>query len=441
MVPPMPETTLDLMAERSRSLYDQPCLELLDGDRVMVLTGLEVCAQVRAVARGLVGAGITPGARVGLMSRARPEALLAGLGLWAASAVVVPLDPDLAPEQLRQVLLDARVVAVVVEQAEDRARIDHATQGEARAPAVLILQDGALDRLAHEGAAVPPLAADERRWLLQPADLALLAYAPDAHGRMRGARLTHHALAAQARALRLALQRELPAAEPDQDPARLLVTGSAADLHTWAALLAGLSAATSLAFCVEDGAALLVAAKRFRPTVLVAPPSLLARVAGPDGPGGGRRARRARAARTEPAGWIGRTRQHLAQRLRRAPLRRRAGGHLRTVLLTGRATDQAVPRLLRGAGIDALQGYGCPEVGGLVTVDRPGASVAGSGRPLPGTVIRIDPEGRIEVAAPGLLTGYEGFVPRSGAWARTRDHGWLDERGRLHVDPAAQRAS
>jgi long-chain acyl-CoA synthetase len=63
------------------------------------------CAEFRdevvAVARGIIAAGVAPGARVALMCRTRYEWTLIDYAIWAAGAVTVPVYETSSPEQTR----------------------------------------------------------------------------------------------------------------------------------------------------------------------------------------------------------------------------------------------------------------------------------------------------------------------------------------------------
>ncbi|QDS93126.1 Long-chain-fatty-acid--CoA ligase [Roseimaritima multifibrata] len=62
---------------------------------------------------------------------------------------------------------------------------------------------------------------------------------------------------------------------------------------------------------------------------------------------------------------------------------------------------------LQEAGITVIHGYGLTEAGPVVCSGTPSKGRPGTvGGPIPFTQIRLDPEGRLEVRGPGLMTGY-----------------------------------
>jgi long-chain acyl-CoA synthetase len=88
------------------------------------VTAKEFAAQVLAVAKGLVKAGIGRGDRVGLMSKTRYEWTLIDFAIWAAGAVTVPIYETSAPEQVYWILSDSAAKAVFVETDEHLGALD-----------------------------------------------------------------------------------------------------------------------------------------------------------------------------------------------------------------------------------------------------------------------------------------------------------------------------
>lgn len=74
----------------------------------------ELDARSHGVAAGLLRAGVTPGATVGLLLDRSPEALIAILGILKTGAAYLPLDRTNPAERLAFVLKDARAAAIIV---------------------------------------------------------------------------------------------------------------------------------------------------------------------------------------------------------------------------------------------------------------------------------------------------------------------------------------
>src|SRR5205823_3088585 len=88
------------------------------------VTAKEFAAQVLAIAKGLVKAGIGRGDRVGLMSKTRYEWNLIDFAIWAAGGVTVPIYETSSPEQVRWILSDSGAKAVFVETSSHLAAVD-----------------------------------------------------------------------------------------------------------------------------------------------------------------------------------------------------------------------------------------------------------------------------------------------------------------------------
>ncbi len=71
--------------------------------------------EVRALAKGLIAAGIAPGDRVAIMSHTRYEWTLLDYALWSVGAVVVPIYETSSAEQAEWILSDSAARAVIVE--------------------------------------------------------------------------------------------------------------------------------------------------------------------------------------------------------------------------------------------------------------------------------------------------------------------------------------
>jgi o-succinylbenzoate---CoA ligase len=102
----------------------------------------------------------------------------------------------------------------------------------------------------------------------------------------------------------------------------------------------------------------------------------------------------------------------------------------RAILVGGAHLPPDLRASAERAGARVVETYGLTETCGGVVYD---------GLPLPGTEMRIDPQGGIELRGPTLMRGYR-FDPSANAaaftqdgWLRPGDAGEIDGEGRLHV--------
>lgn len=82
-------------------------------DSTTTYTYAEVCARAQALGHRLADLGIGPGHRVGVMMRRSVDLVVALLGVSAAGAAYVPLDPDYPPQRLRAIVADADLSVLV----------------------------------------------------------------------------------------------------------------------------------------------------------------------------------------------------------------------------------------------------------------------------------------------------------------------------------------
>jgi len=102
----------------------------------------------------------------------------------------------------------------------------------------------------------------------------------------------------------------------------------------------------------------------------------------------------------------------------------------RAILVGGAAVPAWLADRARAEGANVIETYGLTESCGGVVYD---------GRPLPGTEVRIDGDGGIQLRGPTVMRGYlddpeataRAFT--DGGWLRAEDAGWIDGQGRLRV--------
>ncbi len=141
--------------------------------------------------------GLQRGDRVGLFLPGSVAFLGAYLGAQAQGGAVVLINTQYRQQELRHILSDS-APRVVVTDAEGAALLRQVLDGEAGAPALVLVPEGALlpadaTPEAEQSVTLPVLPA--------PTDLAVLAYTSGTTGRSRGAMLTHGCLAANSAAV------------------------------------------------------------------------------------------------------------------------------------------------------------------------------------------------------------------------------------------------
>lgn len=412
-------------------------------------------AEVDAVARGLLAAGIGIGDRVVLMARTRYEWTLVDYALWAVGAVVVPIYPSAPPEQVAWVLRDSGARAAVVETSAHAERLREACGEDASTARVcdrlwvLDPDDGpdAVAALTTAGVDVAPAELTRRRTAMSAQDTATIIYTSGTTGRPKGCVLTHAALLAQT-AIGL---HELAPVFAREDAGTVLFLPLA---HVFARIVqVGCVQAGVRVAHAGDVTSLAPMLRTHRPTFLLAVPRVfetLFNTASQQATADGRGAIFERAVATaidyskaRERGRVGpalRARHRVLDRLVYARLREALGGRCTLAVSGGAPLGERLAHFYRGAGVLVLEGWGLTETAGALTVNVPEAHKVGTvGRPLPGTAVRVADDGELWARGPQVFSGYRGDdaataeVLEPDGWLHTGDVGEVDDEGFVRV--------
>ncbi|MCP9849062.1 AMP-binding protein [Cyanobium sp. Morenito 9A2] len=454
-----------LWGELDRLYGEAPALDAPHGRHPEQLTYRELHLRIEQAAAAFVALGLAPGERVALFAENGPRWLVADQGLMRAGAADAVRGSAAPSDELLYILEDSGSVALVVESAALLGKLgfDHGAlaalrfvvvlEGEAPAVAPWPCLDWAA--LLERGAAAPQAPPSPP----DPGRLATLLYTSGTTGAPKGVPLSHANLLHQIRTLGVAVNPSpgdrvvsvLPIWHAYERTAEYLLLACGChqtyttlkqlrpDLQRvrpsymisvprlWEALLSGFEDA--LAAMPARRQKLLKAAlavgrlhctsRRQALDLTLTQEAPLARLQGA-----------ALAAITWPV-------QRLAAALFWPKVRQQlAGGALRTAISGGGALAPHVDGFFEVIGIELLVGYGLTETSPVLTCRRPWANRRGSsGRPLPGTSIRIvNPESRAPLGwgerglvlarGPQVMAGY---FHRPEATASAIDaQGWFD---------------
>ncbi|MBB4961143.1 AMP-dependent synthetase/ligase [Micromonospora polyrhachis] len=403
--------------------------------------------EVAAVARGLVAAGIAPGARVGLMSKTRYEWTLFDYAIWAAGAVTVPIYETSSDEQVAWILSDSGAVACLVETdghaqcvAEIRDRLPDLGQ-------VWQIDAGDLVRLIEQGSSVDPAQIDERRTNLRSSDPATIIYTSGTTGRPKGCVLTHRNMYAD-------IANAVPVLPNLFNPgaSTLLFLPLA---HSFARLIQiGVVHTRSTMAHSADVKNLVPELQRFRPTFILSVPRVFEKVYNgarqkAQAEGKGKifdRAEQVAVAYSEaldtPSGpglWL-RLQHALFDRLVYRKLRDALGGRCRDAISGGAPLGARLGHFFRGIGVPVVEGYGLTETSPAAAANLPTHTRIGTvGRPLPGVTVRIADDGEILIKGDLVFQGYwrnpeaTASALTDDGWFHSGDLGELDGDGYLSI--------
>ncbi len=119
------------------------------------------------------------------------------------------------------------------------------------------------------------------------------------------------------------------------------------------------------------------------------------------------------------------------------PVRQRFGGKIRCGFYAGAKLSPEIFRTLVGLGIPIISCYGQTEAGPVISVNRPDDNIPASvGKPLTGVTVCTE-NGELLVKGPGVMTGYwndpdatRRAIDKEG-WLHTGDRVRMDEEGRI----------
>ena len=414
-------------------------------------------AEIETLAAGLVALGLRIGDRVAIASSTRLEWILADSAIMCAGGATTTIYPNTNVEDVVFILADSGTRILFAEDADQAAK---AANDRDRLPDLMaiVVIDGpgdddfivTMDQLRALGEitlAAAPQVIDARVAQLSPDSLATLIYTSGTTGRPKGVELTHRSWVFQGASL----------------DALGIITIE--DLHYLWLPLSHSFGKVLLAFGLQVGFPTAVDGRvpelvgnlaTIRPTFMAGVPRVFEKIytaANSRAQDGGALERRVYAWAVDTStrikesrrcgrrtGPLARMELALADRLVFNKVTALTGGRIRYFVCGSAALDREVARWFDAAGMPILEGYGLTETSAATCLVRPDDQVFGTvGQPLPGTEIRIAPDGEILLRGPHLMTGYRS-LPRENAevllpdgWLATGDIGSLDDSGRLRI--------
>ena len=420
------------------------------------VTAAEFAAQVAAVAKGLMAAGVAQGDRVGLLSATRYEWSLIDFAIWSAGAVTVPIYETSSAEQVQWILSDSGAVAVVCEAAAHQVTINSVAQHCPELQHIWQIEgttaaegtgSSAIEALTAAGTGVSDDDLHARRRSVVADDMATLIYTSGTTGQPKGCVLTHRNLMAESQAATSAFSSLM---HPGQ--ATLLFLPLA---HVFARVIAVASFDMRVVVGhTHDIKNLVADFGVFQPDFVLSVPRVFEKVyntarqkAHSDSSIKGRIFDQADATAVAwskaegdgGAGLVLRTRRALFDKLVYSKLKAALGGRCDAAVLGGAPLGARLGHFFSGVGVPVYEGYGLTETTAAVTVNRPGAQKMGTvGQPISGCAVKIADDQEVLVSGDVVFSGYwhndeatkEAFTDE---WFHTGDLGSLDSEGYLTI--------
>ncbi|WNM23647.1 AMP-dependent synthetase/ligase [Demequina capsici] len=391
--------------------------------------------RVRAVAKGLIAAGVALGDRVGIMGDTSLEWSVMDFAVLAAGGVSVPIYPSSSEKQCAWIVEDAGVTLVAAQSAEQRAMLAGLQHGLV---AVALTTEGLSD-LADAGTDVTDAALDERTADVVLGDLATIIYTSGTTGRPKGAMLTHGNLVVHAANVEL---------DPHfgafvQGETRVLLFLPLAHVFARLAMVLALSSGAVIGY-TSSHKTLAADLASFKPTWMPLVPRVLETIYN-----------RADAAQTglkktifrwsakvardmsvaQESGGPGlglKARYKVADALVLGRIRHLLGGRLGYVLAGGAKLTPQIGHFFRGLGVTVMQGYGLTETTAAQMGTPSTGQIMGTvGHPIAGCEVMVAEDGEILARGVNLFAGYWNAPEATAAVMRD---GWFatGDLGEIH---------
>ena len=438
--------TTDLLVERVKATPDRALFGVATDDGGWRdVTSAEFLAEVIALSKGLVAAGVQPGDKIGLMCKTRYEWSLIDFATWFAGAVLVPIYETSAPSQILWNLTDSGAIGIITETPDHFARFDEI---RADAPAVKHawkIDLGDLDKLVKGGTGVTDEEIERRRNLAKGSDLATLIYTSGTTGKPKGCVITHSNFVELTRNAKEAIGEVV---NPDSSTVLFITLA-----HIFARFISVLNVHGGVKTAhLSDTKLLLAAMGTFKPTFLLAVPCVFEKVYNSseqkaETGGKGKIFRKAADvaiahSKAVDAGHVPlglKLQFALFDRLVLSKIRAALGGRVKYAVSGSAPLGLRLGHFYRSLGLTILEGYGLTETTAPVSVNLPSNFKIGKvGPPLPGNSVRIAEDGEIQVKGICVFDGYwnnEAATKETfdGEWFKTGDIGEFDEDGYLQI--------
>ena len=410
------------------------------------VTNAEFLADVHALAKGLMAAGIGLGDRVAIMSKTRYEWTLTDFAVWTAGAIPVPIYETSSAEQVSWIVGDAGCAAIVLETPTHAATLAQVSGDIPELRHVWQIDAGGLDELKAAGDQITDEDLEARRSQTKRADIATIIYTSGTTGRPKGCQLTHDNFMALA----------------ENTAERMTVILDAEGASTLLFLpLAHVFARFVQVVCVQAGARmghtadiknLLADFGTFSPTFILSVPRVFEKIynsseqkAVAEGKGKIFATAAATAIAWSTAhddgkpGALLNAKHALFDKLVYGKLRAAMGGKVVYAVSGGAPLGTRLGHFYRGIGLTVLEGYGLTETTAPASINTPDLIKIGTvGPPLPGVSIQIADDGEILIKGNNVFSAYRNNETATteaivDGWFHTGDIGVLDHDGFLKI--------
>ncbi|HEX3239915.1 MAG TPA: AMP-dependent synthetase/ligase [Solirubrobacterales bacterium] len=446
------KTLADLL-QRSAEIYgDRPAVRYKDGEQWVSRSFSEVLEIVRPLALGLTDLGIAKGDRVSILGNTRPEWTYFDFAALSIGATVVPIYQTNSPEECRYVLDNSDAKVVVVEDAEQLAKVQ---QVRSQLPKLeqIVLMTGAdpeaisAEDLAARGAGVDPSVWEQRYTAVTPQDICTFIYTSGTTGPPKGCVISHGNYRAM-----LDMVATTSVIEPE-DVSYLYLPLA----HSFALLiqLGSFDLGSTIAYWERDPLKILPNLAELKPSYFPSVPRIFEKIytaatSGMEKAGGlkkaifdwsievGAKMREVERSGRKP-GFLLQRKYKFADQKVLSKIRGLFGGNLRLAVSGAAPINPEILRFFDAAGVLVLEGWGMTETSTAATISTPDDFKVGTiGKPFPGCEVKIADDGEILVKGPNVFQGYHKNEEATretivDGWLHTGDLGEIDSDGFIKI--------
>ncbi|MFL5898745.1 MAG: AMP-dependent synthetase/ligase [Solirubrobacterales bacterium] len=440
------QTIADLLP-RAAELYGQNvAVKYKEGEQWVSRTFEQVREVVRPLAMGLVELGVQKGDRVSILGNTRPEWTYFDFAALSIGATVVPIYQTNSAEECRYVLENSDSKVVVVEDAEQLAKVRAVRDQLPQLEQIVLMTGSAEDAVSMEDLSARGAGAAATAWealysAVGPDDVCTFIYTSGTTGPPKGCVISHGNYRAM-----LDMVNDVSVIE-DEDLAYLYLPLA----HSFALLIqfGTFDLGTTLAYWERDPLKILPNLAELKPTYFPSVPRIFEKIytaatSGIEKEGGlkkaifqwaikvGARTREAERGGRRP-GFLLQRQYAFADKQVLSKIRNLFGGRIRLAVSGAAPINPEILRFFDAAGVLVLEGWGMTETSTAATISTPEDFKVGTiGKPFPGCEVRIADDGEILVKGPNVFQGYH---KNPEATAETIVDGWLHTGDIGEIEP------
>ena len=387
---------------------------------------------VNEVSKGLVGIGVKPGDKVGLISENRLEWNVIDFAIQQVGAVVVAIYPNISDSDYQYIFKDAAIKVCIVSNENLYDRI------EALKPQLPSLEKLYMintvphktnwEVLINEGENISLEQIEHLKSAVKADDLATLIYTSGTTGNPKGVMLTHHNILSNA----IAADRPTPTKAYDKSLTFLPACHAYERMIQYLYMYKGMQV-----YYAESMDTIGENMKEVQPHMISAVPRLLEKVyekimaKGNELKGFKRKLffwaveiGEQYDPNPENRSFSYNLKYHIAHKLILSKWKEGLGGNLGAVCSGSVALNQRLMRLYFAAKVNVYEGYGLTEASPLISVNsyQDGVRIGSVGPAIPGVEFKLAEDGEIMVKGPNVMKGY---YNNPEATAEVIKDGWL----------------